>query len=57
MSKGAWLKLLFDNRRSILSLAGEGISTWRRAKKRRRLESNLATNFDREQIADSGRSD
>ena len=39
MSKMAWVKLIFDNRRSILSLAGEGISTWRAAKKRRRVES------------------
>jgi radical SAM superfamily enzyme YgiQ (UPF0313 family) len=39
MSKMAWIRLLFDNRRSILSLAGEGVGTWRRARKRRRHES------------------
>ncbi len=38
MSKVAWMKLLFDNRRTILSLTGEGIRTWRAARKRRRLK-------------------
>ncbi len=38
MSKWAWIKLLLDNRRSILSLTGEGIRTWRQARKRRRIE-------------------
>ncbi len=33
MSKWAWMKLLFDNRRPILSLTGEGIRTWRQARK------------------------
>jgi radical SAM superfamily enzyme YgiQ (UPF0313 family) len=33
MNKRAWLKLLFDNRKPILSLTGEGISTWRKARK------------------------
>lgn len=40
MSKSAWLKLLFDNRRTILSLTGEGIRTWRAARKRRRLKGS-----------------
>src|SRR5580765_6650865 len=39
MGTRAWLKLLFENRRSILSLTGEGIRTWRQFRKRRRLES------------------
>lgn len=39
MSRSAWLKLLFDNRRTILSLTGEGLRTWRAARRRRRLES------------------
>ena len=39
MSKMAWVKLLFDNRRPILSLTAEGISTWRKARKRRRIEA------------------
>ena len=44
MSKSAWLKLLFDNRRAILSLTGEGLQTWRRARKRQRQEGKLARN-------------
>jgi hypothetical protein len=39
MSKMAWIKLLFDNRKPILSLTSEGLSTWRQARKRRRLEA------------------
>lgn len=38
MSKWAWIKLLFDNRRTILSLSSEGVRTWRAARKRRRLK-------------------
>ncbi len=33
MGTRAWLKLLFQNRRCILSLAREGISTWRASRK------------------------
>jgi radical SAM superfamily enzyme YgiQ (UPF0313 family) len=40
MSKGAWLKLLFDNRKPILSLTREGIQTWRRSRKRGRVKTN-----------------
>ncbi|HRJ87403.1 MAG TPA: radical SAM protein [Pyrinomonadaceae bacterium] len=40
MSKRAWIKLLFDNRKSILSLTREGFSTYRAFKKRKRLESS-----------------
>jgi hypothetical protein len=39
MSKMAWVKLLFDNRKPILSLTREGLRTWRQARKRRRLEA------------------
>lgn len=39
MSKRAWLKLLFDNRKPILSLTGEGIRTWRQFRKRQRLKA------------------
>jgi radical SAM superfamily enzyme YgiQ (UPF0313 family) len=46
MSKRAWLKLLFDNRRPIMSLTREGVSMWRQAKKRRRLESAAVTNAE-----------
>jgi hypothetical protein len=35
LSKGAWLKLLFENRRTIFSLTKEGLKTWRHAQKRR----------------------
>ncbi len=38
MGTRAWLKLLFANRRPILSLAREGFSTYRQFKKRRRVE-------------------
>ncbi len=38
MSKWAWIKLLLDNKKTILSLTGEGIRTWRAARKRRRME-------------------
>lgn len=36
MGKRAWLKLIFDNRRSIFSLSREGITTWRQFRKRKR---------------------
>ncbi|MDM7921610.1 MAG: radical SAM protein [Pyrinomonadaceae bacterium] len=39
MNSRAWLKLLFDNRKTILSLTSEGISTWRRAAKSRKEQS------------------
>lgn len=41
MSKLAWLKLIFDNRKPIMSLTAEGMGTWRRARKRRRIEVKL----------------
>ncbi len=37
MSKRAWIKLLFDNRKPILSLTREGLRTWRRFRKQKRL--------------------
>ena len=39
MSKMAWIKLLFDNRKPILSLTGEGLRTWRQFRKHQRLEA------------------
>lgn len=39
MGRLAWIKLLFDNRRTIFSLTREGFSTWRSFKKRRRIEA------------------
>lgn len=38
MGKRAWLKLIFDNRRSIISLSREGFATWRQFRRRKRLE-------------------
>ncbi|MEQ1923042.1 MAG: radical SAM protein [Pyrinomonadaceae bacterium] len=38
MGKRAWLKLIFDNRRSIFSLSREGITTWRQFRRRKRLD-------------------
>lgn len=34
MNKRAWIKLLFQNRRSIIKLTREGFSTWRASRKR-----------------------
>ncbi len=42
MGTTAWLKLLFQNRRSILKLTGEGISVWRSYRKEERRTANLA---------------
>lgn len=38
MSKRAWLKLLFDNRRTILQLSREGFSTYWAFRRRKRVE-------------------
>jgi radical SAM superfamily enzyme YgiQ (UPF0313 family) len=43
MSKRAWLKLLFDNRKSLISLTTEGLSMWRRARKLRRRNAEVST--------------
>lgn len=48
MSKSAWLRLLFDNRKPIVSLTREGIGTWRRASKRKRREAKLIARAERE---------
>src|SRR5215207_4650129 len=34
MTRRAWLRLLYENRRTISALAREGFSTWRRARRR-----------------------
>ena len=36
MSKWAWIKLLLENRKTILSLTREGLKTWRTARKNRK---------------------
>lgn len=41
MNKRAWLKLMFDNRRSLLSLANEGWQMWRKAQ--RNLSSHVVS--------------
>ncbi|HEX8734366.1 MAG TPA: radical SAM protein, partial [Pyrinomonadaceae bacterium] len=41
MNKRAWLKLLFENRKPILSLTGEGFKTWRKARKNRLNSSSV----------------
>ncbi|MDQ3219943.1 MAG: hypothetical protein M3Q26_04230, partial [Acidobacteriota bacterium] len=41
MSKSAWIKLLFDNRKPILSLTKEGMKTWRNARRRRRSATEV----------------
>ena len=43
MGKRAWLKLLFDNRKPILSLTREGIQTWRKFRKKQRLVAQNGT--------------
>ena len=38
MNKRAWLKLLFQNRKTIFGLAKEGYFTWRKASKKQKVE-------------------
>jgi len=52
MGTRAWLKLLFDNRRTILSLTGEGLKTWRRARKAAKFEAKIARKFDSKAVTD-----
>ena len=56
LNKRAWLKLLFDNRKTILSLSREGIGTWRRASKRQKAEAKMAARTERE-TAEAGMHD
>jgi hypothetical protein len=48
MSKWAWIRLLLDNRKTIISLTAEGVGTWRRARKRQRIEKKLMSKGERE---------
>ena len=48
MNKRAWLKLLFDNRRTILSLTREGLWTWRQARRNSRHEAKMIARLERE---------
>lgn len=38
MNKRAWLKLLFQNRKTIFSLTKEGFTTWRKASKKQKVK-------------------
>ena len=42
MNRRAWLKLLYDNRRSIYTLAREGFSTWRASRRRAAKAAEVA---------------
>jgi radical SAM superfamily enzyme YgiQ (UPF0313 family) len=42
LSRAAWLKLLWQNRRAIFSLTTEGLSTWRQTRKVARLKEAQA---------------
>jgi hypothetical protein len=42
MGRSAWLKLLFQNRKAIFKLTGEGISVWRNVRKEQRRAVKLA---------------
>ena len=53
MGTRAWLKLLFDNRRTILSLTGEGLKTWRRARKAAKFEAKISRKFDSKPVSDT----
>jgi len=46
MSKTAWLKLIYQNRRPILSLTKEGLRKWRAARKRERVEGAVTESFN-----------
>jgi hypothetical protein len=46
MNKRAWLKLIYDNKGTILSLTGEGLRTWRRARKSSRSNTPISRKFD-----------
>jgi len=52
MGTRAWLKLLFDNRKTIFSLTSEGLKTWRRARKAARFEAKISRKFDSKAVTD-----
>lgn len=43
MNKRAWLKLLFENRKPILSLTKEGVSLWRKSRRKEKIVSETVT--------------
>jgi radical SAM superfamily enzyme YgiQ (UPF0313 family) len=44
MGKAAWMKLLFQNRKTISSLTREGIKTWRNAKRKKKVSVEAVSN-------------
>jgi len=46
MGTRAWLQLLYANRKTIFSLAREGVGTWRRSNARRRSEARAVRQTD-----------
>jgi hypothetical protein len=53
MSKKAWIKLLYDNRRPILSLTRVGLQTWRRARKRKREDARILTGLEQPTVGEA----
>jgi radical SAM superfamily enzyme YgiQ (UPF0313 family) len=53
MSKKAWIKLLYDNRRPILSLTREGLQTWRGARKRKREDARILTGLEQPTVGEA----
>jgi len=54
MNKRAWFKLFYDNRRTLFSLTREGLSTWRKSRKRQRFDTGLVGKFESETMAETG---
>ena len=55
MNKRAWLKLLFDNRRTLLSLIGEGLQKWAKARRsQKRFKGGVQTQFDSDTAVETG---
>jgi hypothetical protein len=52
MNKRAWLKLFYDNRRSILSLTREGFRTWRKYRKESRFKGSMSPKFDSKAVTE-----
>jgi radical SAM superfamily enzyme YgiQ (UPF0313 family) len=50
MGTAAWLRLLFANRRVIMSLSAEGIGTWRRFRKRQREDRRVARRLEADSV-------
>jgi hypothetical protein len=53
MNKRAWLKLMFDNRKALLSLTGEGLNTWRKARKADRSKARVERKPDPKAVGET----